>query len=321
MEYKVEGKIENRTGNKIGNKVENKIENKKGNKMEDRIKQELAQHGYTAPTFLGKGAASCVWRVWDENKACFLACKISAAGKRAEREADMLKGLQHPAFPQYRQAWSRENTHFLVMEYVPGKNLREIVRRRGHLSEKQAVRIAMELAEGLIFLHERSVPVLFRDIKPENVMLRQDGRVKLIDVGCACREGDSLTIGGSRGYGAPEQFVQAGCPGVESDVYAMGKLFAYMLTGQEEGQPGTEGYPRDSRWKGVSRGLRRLIEEAVCVERRMRVPDMRTFLQRLSVYDGAHPLRRVSADWQAKIRRGRAADFYYVQNVRRGMER
>lgn len=277
--------------------------------------RELEQKGYTMPVFLGQGAISQVWRVWNEKEQRYEACKISANGKRAEREAEILRSLRHPLFPKYRKAWQGENSFFLVMEYIPGSSLGKLVRRRGGFSWKQAVRITMELAEGLLYLHERSTPILFRDIKPDNVMIRQEGRVKLIDVGCACQEGEIGTIAGSKAYGAPEQLSGREQPGVESDVYALGKLLHYILTGRETGAE-----LRNEKYRKIPQGLWQLAEEASCEDRKMRIPDMRTFLQRLSIYDGKCSLKRLRVDGKALFHRGTKEGFYYVQNVRRGMD-
>ena len=93
---------------------------------------------------------------------------------------------------------------------------------------------------------------------------------------------------------------------MESDVYALGRLLQAMLSEEEAG--------------GIPYGLRKLVREAVMEERTLRIPDMRSFLKQLAVYDGTHFLRRLQSDWRARMLPGQAADFYYVQNVRKGMD-
>ena len=306
------------------------MEYQEAKSMEKQKMQQLLEHGYQTPVYLGQGAESQAWRVWNESLHAFAVCKICPADKQAERERILLKSLQHPVFPRYMEAWTGADCSFLVMEYVPGSTLREMIRRRGRFTWKQAVHVGIELAEGLLFLHERSQPILFRDMKPDNVIIRQDGRVKLIDVGCACYEGELLSIAGSRGYSAPEQFIPATALSVESDVYALGKLLVFLLTGQEEGLPDEGGDNKESNrtvrrkrkkqiWKGVPYGLRSLVEKAARGERKERLPDMHSFLQQLAIYDGTHPFRCLCADCRAGIRQGEKEEFYYIQNVRRGM--
>ena len=306
------------------------MEYQEAKSMEKRKMQQLLEHGYQTPVYLGQGAESQVWRVWNESLHAFAVCKICPADKQAERERILLKSLQHPVFPRYMEAWTGADCSFLVMEYIQGSTLREMICRRGRFAWKQAVHVGIELAEGLLFLHERSQPILFRDMKPDNVIIRQDGRVKLIDVGCACYEGEQLSMAGSRGYSAPEQFIPATALSVESDVYALGKLLVFMLTGQEEGLPDEGRDNKESNrmgrrkrekhiWKGVPYGLRSLVEKAARGERRERLPDMRSFLQQLAIYNGVHPLKRLCTDWRARIRHGEKEEFYYIQNVRRGM--
>lgn len=290
-----------------------------------QIIEELEGRGYCNILPIGKGGFSKVLRVWDGKRNRFLACKISVIGEMAEREAQTLRGLQHPLFPGYVDSWKAGDNHYLIMEYVCGSNLRELQANRGHFTQRQAVSIAMELAQGLIFLHERSEPFLFRDIKPDNVMIRQDGRVKLVDVGCVRRLQESGNIAGSRGYSAPEQFCAEGRPGVESDIYALGKLLYYMLTGDntEENRRNSEEvhYKGKVYYKGISRGLIRLVEQATEEKQQMRIPDMRTFLQQLSIYSAKKSLKSCCEDIKACMSGKGAVQYYYIQNARKGMDK
>ena len=243
------------------------------------------------------------------------------------REAKPLQELQHPLFPQYKENWQSGDKHYLLMEEIAGSSIRELIQNRGYFSQRQAVHIAFALAQGLQYLHERSEPIVFRDIKPENVMVRQDGSVKLVDVGCACRKGESKTIAGSRGYGAPEQFQRKENVSEESDIYALGNLLFLMLTGEEpckmeellckKNKYKRNRYKKNQYKKKIAPGLLQLIAQATKNERSRRLPDMRTFCQRLTIYEGRRCLSRFYTDARALLCGGLVADFYYVQNVRK----
>lgn len=280
--------------------------------IDGQVIKELENKGYANISLIGRGGFSDVVRMWDRKRNCFLACKISCACEMAEREAAMLKMLQSPVFPRYIESFEKNEKYYLVMEYICGSTLRELQNRRGRFTQRQAVRIAMELAQGLFYLHKRSEPIIFRDIKPDNVMLRQDGRVKLIDVGCAglLQEGGSLA--GSKGYSAPEQFCREESIGVESDVYALGKLLYYMLTGEE----GRE----NLYYRGISWGLIQLVEQATQSDRQKRIPDMHVFLQQLELYREKKSIKSRWNDMKALLHGKEIAHYCYIQNVQKGMD-
>lgn len=284
------------------------------------IEEELRCRGYSNISLIGKGGFSEVFRVWDDARRVCLACKVNEKCEMGKREAQILCGLEHPLFPKYIDSFEGVGRHFLLMEYICGSNLRELLERRVRFTQRQAVAIAMELAQGLLWLHECSEPILFRDIKPDNVMLRQDGRVKLIDVGCMGKLKEESVITGSRGYSAPEQFDIAARPGVESDVYALGKLLLYMLTGDDAGRISRRQGKERIFYKGISRGLIQLVEQAVQKQQSMRVPDMRIFMQRLEIYRGKTTMKSFYTDVKAYLFCGEIVQYYYVQNVYKGMD-
>jgi len=160
--------------------------------------------------------------------------------------------------------WQDGEYGYLLMEYVPGNTVKSMLGRRGHFSVRQTIRVGMELAEGLLYLHEQT-EVLFRDVKPENIIIRQDGRVKLLDLGCVCRIGNTSGPGaGTPGFGAPEQFMEGECLDVTCDVYGLARTMEEML--------GT---------MGRAKRLKSLLKHCRSEEPKHRIPDMRLFLNLL----------------------------------------
>lgn len=197
--------------------------------MKEEITYSMEKKGYVQPMLIGKGAFGTVYRVWDKADSKLYACKVADERGRVylEREADVLRTLVHPLFPGYKDAWQEGAYGFLCMEYIPGCSLEGMVSRRGGLSEKAIMTIALELAEGLLVLHEGGY--FFRDLKPANILIRQDGRVKLLDFGCVCKKDAELeNIAGTPGFAAPEQLDGRGI-GPYTDVYALGKVIQYLL--------------------------------------------------------------------------------------------
>ena len=140
-----------------------------------------------------------------------------------------------PLFPAYREHWTDGEWGYLVMEFWDGCDLRKMLDRRGRLSPGQAARIALQITEGLQYLHERPHPFLYRDLKPENIRIRVDGRAGILDLGCLWNREQDWS-----GAGKPKLqrsgAVRAGeIPGEESDVYAVGRLLAVMLGDDTDG--------------------------------------------------------------------------------------
>jgi serine/threonine protein kinase len=160
--------------------------------------------------------------------------------KLFEREAQVLKHLNHPYIPKYRDYFSTETLNNdelpwfgLVQNYIPGDSLQELLKEGKRLAEAEVKEIAIQLLEILIYLHELSPPVLHRDIKPSNIIWRNYRQVYLVDFGAvqerAKAEGATFTVVGTGGYAPPEQLWGRAVPA--SDLYALGATLIHLLTG------------------------------------------------------------------------------------------
>lgn len=195
----------------------------------------LQANGYRDPVPVGRGAFGKVYRVREASGRRFLACKTAegAEGRALlRREAGVQRRLAHPLFAAYIDCLEGEDVTLLLTEYVKGRDLDELL-ESGPLSPKRAAAIAVQLAEGLHYLHDREEPLLYRDLKPANIRIDRTGRVKILDLGCVCELRDAKAAkAGSRGYAAPEQLC-GGTTGRYSDVYAWGRVFEEMVAGGE----------------------------------------------------------------------------------------
>jgi uncharacterized caspase-like protein len=149
------------------------------------------------------------------------------------READMLAQLKHRAIPAITDRFDDKNRHYLVMEYIEGRNLEEeMAARKGPIPEGLIVDIARQLCDVLSYLHGHEPPVIYRDMKPSNVMVTPKGRVTLIDFGIArLFKGARMDMIGTVGFAPPEQY--QGNADQRSDIYSLGATLHYALTGRD----------------------------------------------------------------------------------------
>ena len=138
-----------------------------------------------------------------------------------EREANLLATLNHPAIPRIYDYFTQEDRSYLVLEFVHGKDLEAIINETsGFLMEDQVLTWAIQVCDVLSFLHRHKPdPIIFRDMKPSNIMIDTDGNVKLVDFGIArsFQVGQRGTMIGTEGYSPPEQYRGEAAP--STDLY------------------------------------------------------------------------------------------------------
>lgn len=151
-----------------------------------------------------------------------------------EHEARLLKELSHSNVVKLVDYFVEDHRAYLVLEHIDGKSLRQIVQQEGRLDEEQVRNLARQMCEILAYLHAQSPPVVHRDFTPDNLILRKDGTLKLIDFNVARQSDDASALSsvvGKPNYLSPEQF--RGAPVPESDLYAFGACLYFLLTGED----------------------------------------------------------------------------------------
>ncbi|MGH7879941.1 MAG: protein kinase domain-containing protein, partial [Candidatus Binataceae bacterium] len=151
-----------------------------------------------------------------------------------QREADMLAQLSNEHIPRVIDRFSEANHHYLVMEYIDGLTLEDRLKQAGgKLAPEPVVDVAIQILETLEYLHDLSPPVIYRDLKPSNVMITPSGRAKLIDFGIARHFAPltNATMIGTQGYAPPEQY--RGKVEARSDLYALGATMHHALSGRD----------------------------------------------------------------------------------------
>ncbi len=160
------------------------------------------------------------------------------------REAVILTKLKHPQIASVFDCFSEDGRDYLILDFIPGQSITQLIRQAGPQSEERVLDFARQIADILMYLHSQIPPVIHRDITPDNIVIREDGKIALIDFGAANEYLGAATgtMVGKQSYIAPEQF--RGKATIASDLYAVGGSMFYMLTGRDP-EPLTACHPRE----------------------------------------------------------------------------
>ena len=178
-------------------------------------------------------------------------------------ETDMLKRLNHPNLPSIVDVIDGDGTFLIVMDYIEGKTLKEVLEEYGPQPQESVVDWTKQLCDVLGYLHSRNPPIIYRDMKPSNVMLKPDGSIVLFDFGTA-REYKGTNIEdtkclGTQGYAAPEQYGGHGETDARTDIFCLGATMYHLVTGHNPSKPPYEMYPIRQWNPNLSAGLEAII--------------------------------------------------------------
>lgn len=211
--------------------------------------KKMLGYRYRAGKRIGKGGMGCVYQVYCTENGKQYAAKVieNTVNGSGEKEAELLSHLNHHMLPEIREYFSYDYFTVIIMEYIHGCNMDEYIKRNGPAAKKKAVLFLRQLADVLIYLHNQEPSVIYRDLKPSNIMVENKGSLKLIDFGTARSfksESDNDTIAlGTPGYAAPEQLSGVAQSDVRTDIYSLGATMYYILTGVDIGKPPFEAAP------------------------------------------------------------------------------
>lgn len=277
----------------------------------------LSARGYELCDKAGEGATSQVYKIYEQASGQYFACKVSEKTEWLSPESELLKSLRHPLFPEWKDYWEEAGSGFLVMEFISGSSLEKCLDKIGKFTRKEALRVALALADGLGYLHERKTAVVYRDLKPENVILQPDGKVRLTDLGAA-----AVPCGwkaGTLGYAAPEMKLsgenteERGKPVPASDIYSLGVVMHQMLTGCPPCKEGQELFPIRKYDQRISPGVEDIIWRCTrpCPEER--IQGMRELMRELGAYYNRSKLQMARKEWKAMGKRKQR--IVYEKNV------
>lgn len=179
-------------------------------------------------------------------------------------EANMMKKLDHPSLPRIVDIIDNGETIFVVMDYIEGESLDKILLEYGPQPEELVIAWAKQLCDVLSYLHSQKPPIIYRDMKPANIMLKPEGNIKIIDFGIAREYKEQsladTTVLGTKGYAPPEQY--SGQTDARSDIFALGMTMHHLLTGIDP--RGGEKYVPVRMWNPeLSEGIEIIIDKCV----------------------------------------------------------
>lgn len=214
--------------------------------------------------------------------------------KGLEREANILKNVDHPVLPRIVDIIDQKGTIYVVMDFIEGETISQRLKREGAQDQETVIDWGIQLASALDYLHKMDPPVIYRDMKPSNVMIKPEGGVKLIDFGTA-KEYDvenlaDTTALGTKGYAAPEQFGDSKGRGIyntdeRTDIYNLGATLYHMVTGKNPCEPPYEMRPIREWNPALSTGLEKIIWKCIQSDPKDRYQNCSELIYDLEHYD------------------------------------
>lgn len=210
-----------------------------------KILNEIGRGGMSVVYLALNERANKTWAVKEVRKDSLSGSDPVRLGLTAETR--MLKKLRHPNLPEIVDVIDRDDSFIIVMDYIEGHSLQHLLDTTGPQDPERVIEWAGQLCGVLAYLHSRNPPIIYRDMKPANIMLRPDGTVILIDFGTAREYKDSGSEDtawlGTRGYAAPEQFGGYGQTDSRTDIYNLGATMYHLVTGYSPAQTDYTIYP------------------------------------------------------------------------------
>jgi serine/threonine protein kinase len=254
-------------------------------------KRTLLNKRYVILRTIGQGGMGAVYEAQDMRRKTLCAIKEMSlsmvaptereqAVRNFKTEAKMLAGLTHPNLPTFWGFFTEGPRHFLVMEYIDGYTLEEYLERNAApFSERRVLGWARQLCDVLMYLHGQHPPIIFRDMKPGNIMLTRTGRVKLIDFGIARifhNSGSHDTqLLGTPGFAPPEQYGQAQTD-ERSDIYSLAITLFQLLTNTLS-EKGFGLSDVNERYPNISLPVARALERAAALGTEERFQNVEAF--------------------------------------------
>lgn len=267
---------------------------------------------YEILTEIGRGGMSVVYLAMDTHLNKQWAVKEirkKGNGKNDEivvnsllAEANLMKRLDHPSLPRIVDIIDNGQTIFVVMDYIEGESLDKVINEYGAQPEELVIGWAKQLCDALSYLHLQKPPIIYRDMKPANVMLKPEGNIKIIDFGIAREYKEQsladTTVLGTKGYAPPEQY--SGQTDARSDIYALGMTMHHLLTGIDPRSG--EAYAPVRMWNPeLSEGIELIIDKCVQPAAENRYQNCADLL-----YDLEHP-QLITKDYKKRQKRKLAA--------------
>ena len=226
-----------------------------------KILNKVGQGGMSVVYLAMNEKANKQWAVKEVRKDGIKDFEVVKQGLVAE--TDILKKLNHSHLPSIIDVIDNDDSFIIIMDYIEGNSLNKALEEEGAQPQEYVIEWAKQLCDVLGYLHTRTPAIIYRDMKPANVMLKPDGNVTLIDFGTARefkeRNVADTTCLGTIGYAAPEQFGGMGQTDARTDIYCLGATLYHLVTGMNPSEPPYEILPIRSVNPALSGGLEEII--------------------------------------------------------------
>ncbi len=226
-----------------------------------KILNKVGQGGMSVVYLAMNEKANKQWAVKEVRKDGVLDFESVKQGLVAE--TDILKKLSHPNLPSIIDVIDTEDSFIIIMDYIQGNSLNKALEEYGAQAQDLVIDWAKQLCDVLGYLHSRTPSIIYRDMKPANIMLKPDGNITLIDFGTAREYKEKnladTTCLGTVGYAAPEQFGGMGQTDARTDIYCLGATLYHLVTGMNPCEPPYEIRPIREINPTLSSGLERII--------------------------------------------------------------
>ncbi len=205
--------------------------------------------------------------------------KFKKAVELFEREAQLLTTISHPRIVKIFDYFVEDNRHYLLLEHIKGKTLRNFVGQHGAVSERTIIEWGLQMAQILHFLHHLEPPIIHRDFTPDNVIISEDAKIRLIDFGASSVFLGTATgtVVGKIAFMPPEQI--KGKANIASDVYAFGCLMYFLATGKSPLPYEENTLPKDASIKSAN--LTKLVNDCLKLDLRVRTIRTKEIIDRL----------------------------------------
>ena len=263
---------------------------------------------YRILALIGKGGMSKVWLAMDTNinkewaikeiDKNSVEYKKTVNEDKTLSEIEIMKKLDHPSLPRIVNVIDTSDTIYVIMDYIEGETLLKVLEAYGPQDQDMVAGWMLDVCDTLDYLHHQDPPIIYRDMKPSNIMLSQEGKIKIIDFGIA-REfkgdrDDTLPLG-TRGYASPEHFTKK--TDARSDVYTVGVTMYQLLTGKDPADPPYEILPLREVDPSLSSGLEKIIQKAT-------MPDPEDRYQTIAeMADAIQSYKKLEEEYIVKIKK------------------
>src|SRR3989440_4850906 len=266
--------------------------------------QTLLKGRYQLENRIGQGGMGAVYKAIDTSfnnrpvaikemsRTGLTPSRLQDAEEAFQREANLLSGLLHRNLPRIYEHFTEDERSYLVMDFIKGQTLEDYLEQQGGgpLPLEQVLEWGKELCDVLSYLHKQQPPIIFRDLKPSNVMIDESGHIFLIDFGIARlfkpgQSHDTVALG-SPGYAAPEQYGKAQST-PRSDLYSLGALIHCLLTGDDPSERPFFFRPASQANPAVPHALEALLQRMLEMDAERRPASAQEVLQALRADDAA----------------------------------